>query len=189
VNPTRCPTPVPFETLVAYWLDDGSVEELGGVEEHVFHCDECAQGLEIVAALGEAIRRLGQDGRLPGGLAPSILECLERDGRVIRRYRAGAGEHIHCTAGADDDLVVLELSADLADVGRVDLVHLGADGTVIRRVPRMPVIRGREVVWASSGDLIRSLPTAVMTVRLLAVDADGDRVVGEYTLHHTAFSP
>lgn len=189
MSPRRCERPVPFEDLVDYWLDGRPPEEQPGIEEHLFGCEECSAGLETVAALGEAVRRLGLEGRLLGGLGPSLLERLEREGRVIRRYRAAAAGHIHCTAGADDDLVVLELAADLADIERVDLLHLAADGTLLQRARQLPVIGGREVVWASPGDLIRSLPTSIMFVRLMAVEPEGERLVGEYILHHTAYRP
>jgi hypothetical protein len=182
-----CREPIPFADLVEYWLDDRPPGAAVSFEEHLFACAECSEDLESVASLGEAVRRLGREGRLHGGLGPSLLDRLERDGRVIRRYRAAAGGHIHCTAGAEDDLVVLELSADLADVARVDLVHLASDGTLLGRTPDLPVIDGREVVWASPGDRIRALPTGVMVVRLIAVDPGGERQVGEYTLHHTAY--
>ena len=189
MRPDRCPRPIPFAALVDYWVDDRPPADPSDLEEHLLGCAECSSGLEAVAAIGEAVARLGREGRLHGGLAPSLLDRLERDGRVIRRYRAADGGHIHCTAGADDDLVVLELAADFSDVDRVDLIHLGADGTLLRRVPALPVIAGREVVWASPGDVIRSLPTCVMFVRLMAVKPEGERQVGEYTLHHTAYRP
>jgi len=187
MNPRPCPRPVPFEALVDYWLGDRPPGEPPDLEEHLLGCEPCFAALEAVAALGEAVRRLGREGRLSGALGPTLLERLEQDGRVIRRYGAAAGGHIHCTAGADDHLVVLELAADLAAVERVDLLHLAADGTLIRRVRRLPVIGGRQVVWASPGDLIRSLPTTTMFVRLVSVEPDGERLVGEYTLHHTAY--
>ena len=189
MKPQACEQPIPFGALVDYWLDERPPGHPSTVEEHLFGCAECSARLESVATLGEAVRRLGREGRLHGGLTPLLLDQLERDGCVIRRYRAASGEAIHCTAGADDDLVVLELSADLADVARVDLLHLASDGTLLGRTPDLPVIGGREVVWASPGDRIRALPTAVMLVRLIAVDPGGERQVGEYTLHHTAYRP
>jgi hypothetical protein len=189
VKPGGCQRPIPLAALVDYWLDDRPPEVQSDLEEHVFACAECSAGLDAVAALGEAVRRLGKEGRLRGGLSPSLLDRLEREGRVIRRYRASAGGHIHCTAGAHDDLVVLELAADLADVERVDLLHLASDGTLLERLPELPVIGGRRVVWASPGDLIRSLPSGVMRVHLMAVEPGGERLVGEYTLHHTAYRP
>lgn len=189
MTPRRCQRPIPFEALVDYWLDDRPPGEQADVEEHLFECEACSADLETIVALGEGVRLLAKEGRLRGALGPSLLERLEQDGRVIRRYRAAAGGHIHCTAGADDDLVVLELAADLANVEQVDLLHLAEDGTLLQRVPKLPVIGGREIVFASPGDLIRSLPTSIMFVRLMAVEPDGERVVGEYTLHHTAYRP
>ena len=189
MKPRSCARPIPFEVLVDWWLERGPVEEPADTEEHLFGCAECSAGLEAVAALGEGVRRLGQQGRLGRGFVPSLLERLERDGRVIRRYRAEAGGHVHCTAGPDDDWVVMELAADLAGIERVDLVHLAADGALLQRLPGLPVIGGREVLWATPGDFVRSLPTTVMSVRLMAVDEERERLVAEYTLHHTAYRP
>lgn len=185
----RCEQPIAFATLVDYWLDDRPAGEPSDIEEHLFGCPQCSSELEAVATLGEAVRQLGQEGRLRGGLGPSLLDRLEQDGCVIRRYRAAAGGHIHCTAGPHDDLVVLELAADFAGLEHVDLLHLAADGTLLARLPQLPVIGGREVVWATPGDLVRSLPTSVMSVRLMAVEGERERLVGEYTLHHTAYRP
>ena len=189
MNAPRCGQPIPFAALVDYWLDERRPDEPSDLEEHLLGCAECSAALDSVVKLGEAVRRLGQEGRLRGGLGPSLLERLERDGRVIRRYRAAAGGHIHCTAGREDDLVVLELAADFANVEHVDLLHLAADGTLLQRLPQLPVIDGREVVWATPADIIRALPTGVMSVRLMAVEPGGERLVGEYTLHHTAYRP
>lgn len=183
----RCPRPIPFAALVDYWLEDPAGTDAPDLEEHLLACAECSATLETIAALGEGVRRLGGQGRLHGALVPSILDRLASEGRVIRRYRAAAGGHIHCTAGAEDDLVVLELAADLADVERVDLLYLTGDGALLERVPHVPVAGGREVLWASPGERIRALPTATFLVRLMAVESAGERVVGEYTLHHTAY--
>jgi hypothetical protein len=179
----------PFEVLVDYWLDRELPEQQSDLEDHLFGCESCTATLETIASLGEAVRRLGHAGRLRGGLSASLLDRLEKDGCVIRRYRASAGGHIHCTAGAKDDLVVLELEADLAGIEHVDLLSLDAGGTLVRRVRQLPVIGGREVVWASPGDVIRALPTGLRHVRLMAVEPEGERLVGEYTLHHTAYRP
>ncbi len=185
----RCTRAVPFGTLVDYWLDDPPSADPEELEEHLFACEECSAALEAVAAFADAIRRLGRKAPFRGGLGPAILGRMERDRRVIRRYRARAGGHIHCTARADDDLVALELSADLAGVERVDLLYCAEDGTLLERARQVPVIRGRGVVWAESGDVLRKLPTGISYVRLLAVEPAGDRLVGEYTLHHTAYRP
>ena len=184
MSTARCPDPVPFEVLVDYWLDR---QVPAGLEEHLFACDECSAGIEAVAELAEGVRRLGREGRLRGGIGPSILERLENDRLVIRRYRSAAGGHIHCTVGSDDDLVVLELTADFAGVERVDLEYRAEDGTPLERAAQLPVIRGRLVVWAEPGDAVRSFPTRMIVVCLLAVDPGGERLVGEYTLHHTAY--
>ncbi len=187
MSPGRCAAPIPFEILLDYWLGDPDPDDVGGVEAHLFECAECSAELEAVAALAEAVRRLGRDARLRGGLAPDVLERLEHDRRTVRRYHAEAGDHIHCSVGSEDDLLVLELSADLEGVERVDLQYVAEDGTPLERAAELPVVRGRTVVWAEPGDAIRALPSCTFRVRLLAVDPDGERAVAEYTLHHTGY--
>jgi len=147
-----------------------------------------AAALPAAATRADADRSArGAPARRDAALLPSS-RCVALDWfQYLDHTRAAAGGHIHCTARADDDRVVLELAADLADVERVNLLHLAADGTLLQRVRQLPVIGGREVVWASPGGLIRSLSTGVMFVRLMAVEPEGERLVGEYTLHHTAF--
>lgn len=172
-----------------YWLADPPPEDAADLERHLFACEECADALGSVAALGEAIRGLGREARIRGGVVPEVLDRLEREGRVIRRYRADAGEHIHCTAGAEDDLVVLELSAELNGIDRVDLLYCSDDGTLLERATRLPVVKGRRVAWAEPGEKIRALPTGVFRVRLVSVEAAGERQIAQYTLHHTAFRP
>jgi len=187
MSPTRCREPIPFELLLEYWLADPPPADADSLEQHLLECGECSAELESVVALAEAIRRLGREARLRGGVSPTILDRLERERRVIRRYRADAGGHIHCSAGAEDDLVTLELSAELAGLERVDLEYCTEDGTPVERATELPVVHGGTVVWVEPGDAIRALPTGIIRVRLLAVEPGGERAVAEYTLHHTAY--
>lgn len=186
---SRCTEPIPFDVLVDYWLSDPAPANVDELERHLFDCAECSAVLQSLATLGEGVRRIGGEARLRGGLSPEILDRLERERRVIRRYRADAGGHIHCTAGAEDDLVALELSAELSGLERVDLEYFAEDGTLLERASELPVVGERLVVWAEPGDAIRALPTTLLRVRLLAVEQDDERVVAEYTLHHTAYRP
>ena len=91
MNPRRCERPIPFDALVDYWVDHRNPDERSDVEEHLFGCDECSRALESIAALGEGVRLLAAQARVHGGLSPSLLDRMEREGRVIRRYRAAAG--------------------------------------------------------------------------------------------------
>ena len=40
--------PVPFETLVAYWADDLSADEVDGVEEHLMSCAACSAAVSFL---------------------------------------------------------------------------------------------------------------------------------------------
>ena len=42
-----------------------------------------------------------------------------------------------------------------------------------------------ELIFAPSADFLRALPAHVQRLRLLAVDPQGERLLGEYAFHHT----
>jgi hypothetical protein len=93
---------------------------------------------------------------------------------------------VPCSVGADDLYTLVELEADLAGVGRVDVVK-HRTGT---RVEDVPYDRERGVVaWIEPCEAIRRVPSGRSQLTLLAVDEGGERVLGTYTLDHTAFDP
>ena len=44
-------------------------------------------------------------------------------------------------------------------------------------------------VQAALDDLVRQFPSMTVVRKLLAVDASGERTIGEYTFEHTAYRP
>jgi len=181
---TKTAEPLPWEKLVDYWAGELKQAESELVEEHVFACVSCAQALEDVSRLARGIAERARAGSAGSGISDTLLERLEREGRIVRRFRAGPGETIHCGAGLHDDMVVLELQAELAGAPRVDLVLLDADGTIHRHATDLPVVRGREVVWSEAGETIRAMPAQRFTLRLVAPTTEGQRTLAEYTLDH-----
>jgi hypothetical protein len=112
-------------------------------------------------------------------------------GRRVREYAPPAGDSVQCTVSADDDFLLARLVADLHDAPRVDLSWCDRRGVEQARMADIPVradagqvLCQQSIAWAKAG------PTSSMTARLLAVDeAGGERVLGEYTFHHTRTIP
>ena len=92
---------------------------------------------------------------------------------------------------ADDDLLVAGLAVDLTTAPRVDLSWCDPRGVELQRMSDIPlraeagsVICQQSITWAKAS------PSATMIARLLAVDEKGkERLLGEYTFHHTRTIP
>jgi hypothetical protein len=108
-----------------------------------------------------------------------------------REYAPPHGESIQCTVAADDDLLVARLAADLSTAQRVDLSWCDPRGVELQRLADIPIrADGVSVICQQSITWAKASPTSTMTARLLAVDdAGSERVLGEYTFHHTRTIP
>jgi hypothetical protein len=85
----------------------------------------------------------------------------------------------------EDDVVLSRLAADLEGVSRLDLVIRVDDGPT-QRLTDLPFdTASNELIFAPSADWLRGLPAHVQRARLLAVDPQGERLLGEYAFHHT----
>jgi hypothetical protein len=101
----------------------------------------------------------------------------------LREYRVGRNGSVNCSVGPEDQLLVSRLEVPLEDVERVDAVVMLEDSA--HRLEDIPFDRASgEVVLAPGIEHIRSLPAHRQVVRLLAVGAGGERVLGEYTFNH-----
>jgi len=102
-----------------------------------------------------------------------VSECfLERaDAEVlrVRQYSPIAGGKVDCTVTVDDDLLVGRLAAELSNAGRVDFSFF-----VTRRA--------RNNVFGDSLPCrpARAAAANVLLMNLLAVDEQGDRLIGAY---------
>jgi hypothetical protein len=68
----------------------------------------------------------------------------------------------------------------------MDLVAMGAQGEAAERWKDIPFdASSGEIVLLSRMDEVRSLPATTLVLRLLAVSEAEERVLGEYTFHHT----
>ncbi len=169
---------IALDRLVACALGEDDDE----VEAHVLACDECAARFAELASLPAALRERVRAGGALMVVSPLLLDHLEAAGLVSRRYVLAPGGTVPCTVSASDVYSLVTLEAELAGASRVDLVRTGGRFTDIPFDSRA----GR-VYLVTPSAYVRTLPTAPIPFRLVAVERDGDRTLGEYTLDHTAF--
>lgn len=185
----HCGSSVEVERLVAYWLGELPVVAELPLEEHLFGCAHCTRRLEELAALASGIRAAVRGGAVQAVITQSFLDYMQRQGMRIREYRLAQGERVACTIGANDDAVVSRMQVALAGVTRVDaLQSLDLhDGRIeqwrVEDVPFDPA--ADEMLSMPSATALKRLPDHIFRVRLVAVDAAGERPLGEYTFAHT----
>lgn len=178
-----------FEALVAWWLGELPQAEAEGVEEHLFACALCTRRLEVLAALGSGIRAAVSGGMLQAMISKGFLEAMRAQGLRVREYQLEPGERVECTMTAEDDAVVSRVRAPLAGVKRLDaLWRIEAGG-------RVEELRLEDVPFDPASDEVLSLPLAparlrkmpahTASMRLVAVEEQGERELGEYVFAHT----
>ena len=81
--------------------------------------------------------------------------------------------------------VILTIRVELSGVTRLDLLSRIDDGPE-RRVPDLPfdAATGELTVMPQTAEL-RARPVHVERMRLVAVEPEGERLLGEYTFDHT----
>jgi hypothetical protein len=93
---------------------------------------------------------------------------------------------VPCAAFPDDDLLVVSLRANFAGSESVTLSVWGPGDPPEGQTTDVPVGAGDvEILWASTGDHVRSLPSAHIRLTLTA-HTPAAIVLGEYELDHTA---
>ena len=186
-----CSNPIDPAGLMEYWLAALSPADEDVVETHLMTCDACGDRLRDTIALADGLRALARSGSLQVVVPDRFVEHAVETGLHVRQYAPPRGESVQCTVTADDDLLVARLAADVATASRVDLSWCDPQGVEHQRMTDIPtradagsVICQQSIAWAKAS------PTATMIARLLAVDDAGDeRVLGEYTFHHTRTIP
>jgi hypothetical protein len=174
-----------------YWLAalPAAVEE--AVEEHLMGCDVCGDTLRDQIALAEGLRTLAQSGSLQLIVNDQFVAHAKETGRRVREYAPPQGESIQCTVAADDDFLVARLALHLTTASRVDLSWCDPRGVELQRMADVPIdAESGQVICQQSIAWAKASPTSSMIAKLLAVDEQGDeRLLGEYTFHHTRTIP
>ena len=171
-----------LDSLVQYWLGELDDERQVAVESHYFGCAACTDRLEEIVALGNGVRRAFAAGLLHAFITPEFATRLKERGLRVREYHVALGGSVNCSVAPDDEVVLGRLEAPLAGVERLDAIIVNDDVGRLADIPFDAV--GGEVVMASSLRRLRALPACREIVRLVAVDRDGERVLGEYTFNH-----
>ncbi len=105
--------------------------------------------------------------------------------------RLPRGGSVQCTVTAEDDILVGRLAADVSEAARVDLCICDAHGVEKSRMEDIPVhSAAASIAFQESIAVMKAAPTHTMIARLVAVDpSGGERLLGEYTFHHTRTLP
>jgi hypothetical protein len=187
---SSCASPIPLATLLEYWL--GELDASAGRPTR--SAPARLQPLQRKSAEpGRHCRRSPRGvrtGAVNGVVTGAFVKRLAAEGLRLREYRVPQNGSIHCTVTPDDDLLITRLDAPLVGVERLDLERLSGEGTTLERMCDVPFdVTAGEVVLTPRMERIRALPATTVRFRLLAVAPSGERLVGEYTLHHTPYRP
>ena len=186
-----CPNPIDAAVLADYWLALLCDPEEDTVEEHLLGCGCCGDRLREVIALAEGVRDLARQGALRIVVTDAFLRRTQEQGLRVRQYAVPAGGSVRCTVAAQDDMLVGRLAADLTGAKRVDLCWYDERGIELLRVQDIPFSPGStEVISQESITMMKAAPNMNLIARLVALDeSDNERLLGEYTFHHTRSLP
>jgi hypothetical protein len=198
---------IDLTTLIDYWATALSAEGEAAVEEHAFECDDCSRRLNAIGQLaGGVAQAISRHGGMEIIATTSLVDELERDGVVIRRYEAKLGDRVLCTVGALDDLVVTFIKADLRPHERIGFRVVASGDRILTEDDDLPIDRAtNSLVYTLSGDLARSEQFAdyvrgaprpssgteevlLLTAKFFAIEPAGERPLGEVVFAHTRFS-
>jgi anti-sigma factor RsiW len=179
-----CSSPLPFETLVDYWMGDLDREASERAEEHLFTCAACTDASARTAALLGALRSL-----VPPVVSGTWVEQLVRRGAHIRTTDVQPGVRVTVAFSPGVDLLVHRLQGDLSRADRVDCEVLDASGTRLLTLDHVPFDRQRgQVLIACQRHYIDQYPPDIC-FRISALAADGTRTIREYRVFHDAERP
>ena len=175
-----CPTPIAWETLVAYWADDLEAGEQDALEGHLMACGQCSAQSGRVSAITERLRRA-----VPPVLSPEQLAALRARGLRIRENPIAPGEVSRPRIVSDVDVFLHRLGGlDLARAERVSF-EMRAEGTdhVMISIDDAPFDRAGNAVLVACHAHYSELPHDVV-VDVRTRRDDGRESVETYTIHH-----
>ena len=178
---------LPVDVLLDYWLDDGaSAAAVDAVDEHLMQCDACGEALDELVALGDGVRAAFRAGAVSAVTTSAFVDRLAGQGVRVRAYRLPLNGSVECSVAPDDDLLVSHLEAPLGGVARLDAVAESTlDPGVEHRLEDVPFdARSGEVLYLPKVAEVKTLPAHTLRVRLLAIEAGGEREIACYAFHH-----
>lgn len=189
MNTPFCQLPLEWDTLLAYGLGELDPDSEARIEEHYLGCASCSRRLEQLRALGRMVCTMMQSSGVTMVVNDQFVRRLSKNGLHVREYLVPLNGSVNCTVMPEDDFIVARLEAPLADVKRIDMVHVDSQGTYVTRQEDIPFVADSGgVLYSTRIDTLRALPAISMHLRLLAVDHDGERTLGEYRFNHTPYT-
>ena len=188
--PADCATPIDPAVLMDYWIGVVAPAEADAIEEHLFGCDSCGGRLRETIALAESLHVLARSGSLVVVTSDQFVKHAAESGQRVREYAPPSGGGVQCTVSIDDDFLVARLAADLAGATRVDLSWCDGEAVEFLRMPDIPVrADAADVVCQQSITMAKAAASGVMIARLVSVESDHERLLGEFAFHHTRTIP
>jgi hypothetical protein len=185
-----CASPIPPATLLEYWLGELDEAQEARLDEHLLGCGHCSGNLQSLVDLAGEVRAAVRAGAVDAVLTGAFVKQLGAQGLRLREYQVPHNGSVYCTVAPEDDLLITRLDAPLAGVERLDVERSGEAGAGVERLHDVPFdAAAGEVVYTIRMGRIRALPATTLRVRLLAMSPSSERVVGEYTFHHSPHRP
>ncbi len=186
MSQSHCRSPIEWPALLAYWQGELDAASEARSEEHLLGCAACSRRLEAFAALADGVRTLTRAGAVHAVVSDAFVQRLRARGVRVREYRVPCNGSVNCTIAPQDEVMISRLEAPLSGIRRLDVMEIDSEGRRLARLEDVPFSTASVgVTLTQPVDWLRALPASSMRVRLLAVDAHGERVVGEYTFNHT----
>ena len=175
-----CARPIAFETIVAYWASDLSIQEAEAFEAHAMACAECTAASERVAAVTEAFRNL-----IPPLIDARELETLRASGLQIEENRMVPGERKEVRFRAGLDMLIHRLGGlDLSRAERVRVVvRVESTREVLLENPRAPFDRASGEVLVACQAHFAAFPPDVL-IEVEAIEPDGSSSRASYPIPH-----
>lgn len=181
-----CASPVPLATLLEYWLGELDEAREDQLDEHLLGCGHCSANLQRLVDLAGGVHAAVRTGAVGAVLTDTFVKRLAAQGLRLREYRVPHNGSVNCTVAPEDDLLIARLDAPLAGVERLDVERVGGGGERLEYLRDVPFdAAAGEVILSERMERLRALPASTLRIRLLAVAPSGERLVGEYTFHHT----
>jgi hypothetical protein len=174
-----CTSPVPFETLVAWYAHELSESDADALEQHLFACDACAAASEELGLLIGGLREV-----IPPAISSALRERLAASGHRILFTPCTPDATATARFAPDVDLMVHALRGDLSRAERVDVEILGGAGDVRVSLEEIPFERD-EVLLVCQRHYRHMFGEAEQpTFRVLATEGGEKRKVGDYLVIH-----
>ncbi|HET9763496.1 MAG TPA: hypothetical protein VFR50_08270 [Casimicrobiaceae bacterium] len=184
-SPT-CAQPIADSALVEYWLGELDATGEARIDEHVLGCVQCSERLAQIVALADGTRAAFTRGTVRAFVTDAFVRSAAKNLTHVREYRVPRNGSVNCSLAPEDELLIARLEAPLAGVTRIDAFsYLDDEPTGVHEDIPFDTASGA-VILAPDIARLRTMPSHKRRFRLVAIDAGGERVIGDYTFNHSA---